>query len=204
MARSILVLCFHPRAERSRANRRLRRAAEGLGGVTVADLYFEYPTYDIDVDREQARVAEHDVIVMQHPVYWYSAPALVKEWIDLVLEWGWAYGPEGKALDGKIYFHAVTAGGDRAAYSVEGRNRLDLRALFAPFEQTAMLCNMLYLPPYALFEANNTLDAEVLDANAAGYAKLLRALRDETLDLDEAAALRGLSELYDDAKLAKA
>lgn len=204
MSRSILVLYAHPRTERSRANRRLKRVAEGLDDVTVVDLYAENPTYDIDIDREQARLEDHDVIVVQHPVYWYSVPALVKEWIDLVLEWGWAYGPGGHALSGKLYLHAVTAGGQHAAYSAEGRNRLDLRGLFAPFEQTAMLCGMVYLPPFALFDANDQTEPAVLDAHAAGYARLLKALRDDTLDLERALTLRGLSEIFSDAEEAKA
>lgn len=204
MSRSILVLYAHPRPERSQANRRLKRVAEGLRGVTVVDLYAEYPTYDIDVDREQARLEEHDVIVFQHPVYWFSAPALVKEWTDLVLEWGWAYGPDGDALEGKIYLHAVTAGGELAAYSTEGRNRFDLRALYMPFEQTAMLCGMVYLPPYALFDANAMTHTDVLDAHAAGYARLLRDLRDDALDLERAASLRALAEIYDEASEARA
>lgn len=164
--------------------------------VTLVDLYAHYPSYDIDVDREQERLLAHDVIVFQHPVYWYSAPALLKEWIDLVLEWRWAYGPGGDALRGKIWLSAVTAGGSRAAYGPAGRNRVDLRSMFAPFEQTAMLCGMTYLPPYALFDANDRRDRAVLDAHASGYAKLLRDLREETLDLDEVAELRGLAERY--------
>lgn len=204
MVRSILVLYFHPRSERSHANRRLMRAAEGLNDVTVADVYAEYPTYDIDVDREQERLAAHDVIVMQHPVYWYSAPALLKEWIDLVLEWGWAYGPGGDALHDKIYLHAVTAGSATAAYSAEGRNRFDLRALFAPFEQTALLCGMVYLPPFALFEATTEIEEASLNAHVSSYARLLRSLRDDSLDMDKAVVARSLTELFDEDPVTQA
>ena len=196
MSRSILVLYAHPRTEASRANRRLKRVAEGIEDVTVVDLYATYPTYDIDIDAEQARVSEHDVLIFQHPVYWYSSPALVKEWIDLVLEWGWAYGPGGLALDGTIYLHAVTAGGDHAAFESTGQADFDLRDLFAPFEQTALLCKMRYLPPFALFDANDGTEAERLDAHASGYARLLRALRDETIDIEAAATVRSLAPLY--------
>lgn len=196
MQRSILVLYVHPRTERSQANRRLKRVAEGMDGVTVLDLYAEYPTYEIDVDREQERLGRYDAVVFQHPVYWYSAPALMKEWIDLVLEWRWAYGPGGEALRGKLWLNAVTAGGAQATYGPEGRNRMDLRALFSPFEQTAMLCGMPFLPPFALFDANDRRDRAVLDAHAAGYAKLLRDIRERLLDLDAVSELRGLADTY--------
>ena len=196
MQRPILVVYTHPRTERSQANRRLKRVAEGLDGVTVVDLYAEYPTYEIDVDREQERLKQFEVIVFQHPVYWYSAPALMKEWIDLVLEWRWAYGPGGDALQGKIWLNAVTAGGSQATYAPEGKQRQDLRALFSPFEQTAMICGMRFLPPFALFSANDRRDRAVLDAHAASYARLLRELRDGSLDPAEVADMRSLADRY--------
>lgn len=196
MQRSILVIYTHPRTERSQANRRLKRVAEGLNNVTVVDLYAEYPTYEIDVDREQKRLEKYDVIVFQHPVYWYSASALLKEWIDLVLEWHWAYGPGGDALNGKIWLNAVTAGGSQATYAPEGRRRQDLRALFSPFEQTAMVCGMTFLPPFALFDANDQRDRAVLDAHAASYARLLRDLRDDTLNISDVVGERSLADRY--------
>ena len=70
------------------------------------DLYEAYPDFDIDVRREQELLAAHEVIVLQHPFYWYSAPALLKEWQDLVLEHGWAYGSGGTALRGKALLSA--------------------------------------------------------------------------------------------------
>ena len=75
----VLVLFAHPALEKSRVNRHLLRAIEGLPDVTVHDLYEEYPDFQIDAEREQELLRTHDVIVLQHPFYWYSAPALVKE-----------------------------------------------------------------------------------------------------------------------------
>ena len=63
-----------------------------MEGVRLHDLYEAYPDFLIDVEAEQALLLEHDVIVFQHPVYWYSSPAILKEWQDLVLEHGFAYG----------------------------------------------------------------------------------------------------------------
>ncbi len=91
-SRRILVLFAHPALERSEANRPLAEAAQRLDGVTLVDLYAEYPDFGIDVDREQTRLREHDVIIFMYPLYWYSTPALLKEWQDLVLEYGFAYG----------------------------------------------------------------------------------------------------------------
>jgi putative NADPH-quinone reductase len=98
----VLILFAHPALERSRVNRVLIRDLDQLDGVTFHDLYEAYPDFDVDVAREQALLLEHDTIVLQHPFYWYSTPALIKQWEDLVLQHGWAYGHEGNALRGKL------------------------------------------------------------------------------------------------------
>ncbi len=182
MPRSILVLFAHPAQHRSEAQTLLARIARGVPGVTFADLYAEYPRFDIDIDREQARLAAHDVVVFQHPVYWYSTPALLKEWQDLVLEYGWAYGTGGTALRGKLFLCAVTAGGPEEAYAASGYNRFPLRVLLSPLEQTANLCGMVYLPPFVLFAARRAAEGAALALHAARYRRLLEALRDGRLD----------------------
>ncbi len=183
MARTILVLYAHPSPERSQINSDLAAIAHATRGVTLVDLYALYPTFDIDVDVEQARLLEHDVVVFLHPLYWYSTPSILKEWQDLVLEYGFAYGHEGKALRGKLFFCAVSAGGPQSAYGEKGYNQYPLRTLMTPLEQTATLCSMVYLPPFALFGARTASDDGRAPAHAAGWRALLEAVRDDRLDL---------------------
>ena len=92
----VLILFAHPAPERSEVNAPLFEASRGREGVTLVDLYAEYPDYRIDIDREQQRLVDHDVVVFMFPLYWYSTPAILKEWQDLVLEHGWAYGSTGR------------------------------------------------------------------------------------------------------------
>ena len=75
-------------------------------------------------------------MVLQFPIYWYSSPSILKEWQDLVLEFGWAYGPGGTHLHGKKLVLAVTLGGARDAYGPDGQNFFDLRTLLAPFDES--------------------------------------------------------------------
>ncbi|HVE79241.1 MAG TPA: NAD(P)H-dependent oxidoreductase [Gemmatimonadaceae bacterium] len=192
MAR-ILVLFAHPALEKSRVHRRLVRALPPLAGLTFHDLYEAYPAFDIDVEREQRLVVDHDGIIFQHPFYWYSTPAILKQWEDLVLEHGWAYGSRGTALRGKWFLNVVTAGGGAAAYQAEGLNGHTVRELLAPVEQTARLCGMRYLPPYVI-HGTHRLDADGIDHEAAGYAALLRRLHDDRLDLDAVARYATLND----------
>ena len=187
----IQILFAHPALEKSRVNRVLIQAVQDLPGVTFRDLYEEYPDFDVDVPREQALFAEHDIIILQHPFFWYSTPSLIKEWEDLVLTHGWAYGSEAKALVGKCAMSVITTGGREDAYQADGYNRFTMRQFLAPIEQTFRLCGMEYLPPYVV-HATLRMTPERLQAHADDYRRLVEALRDERVDLD---AIRDLSRI---------
>lgn len=179
------MLFAHPVLERSRVNRRLLTAIQGIDGVTIHDLYERYPTLSIDVQQEQELLRAHDVIVFQHPFYWYSTPAILKEWQDLVLEYGWAYGQDGDALTGKLTFNALTTGGPALAYRREGYNRFTIRELLAPYDQTAHLCGMKFLPPFVVHNSLHLVSDHDVSEHGATYRRLLIALRDGRVDIDE-------------------
>ena len=196
--RRVLVLFAHPVLERSRVNKRLVEAVRDLPDVTVHDLYEAYPTLAIDVAREQELLAGHDAIVFQHPFYWYSVPAILKEWQDLVLEHGWAYGPTGSALRGKLTLNALTTGGPAAAYRTDGYNRFTVRQLLAPWEQTAHLCGMRFLAPFVVHAALRVLGDDDLADRRAAYRRLIEGLRDERIDLEHAQRAQNLLDELDD------
>ena len=190
-----IVYLAHPRPDRSEITAPLFRAAQALEGITCVDLYAEYPTFEIDVAREQQRLADHDAILFLHPLYWYSAPALIKEWQDLVMEHGWAYGHNGHALDGKIGLNAVSCGAPAEAYSSDGANGASLRALLAPFEKTADLCRMRYLAPFALFGAGRAIDEGRDVPHTRLWQSLLSALLEDRLNIDAARNAPLLNEI---------
>jgi glutathione-regulated potassium-efflux system ancillary protein KefG len=180
-AMNILVLHAHPRLSTSVVQRAMLRAIEGLDGVTLVDLYAEYPGLDIDVAREKQRLLHHDVIVLQHPFYWYSSPAIIKEWQDLVLENGWAYGAGGTRLAGRFLMSAISTGGPEQVYHREGRNRFEVAELLSPFNQTAYLCSMAYLAPFVVYSGRRMEPARLSTA-AESYRDLIVGLRDGTID----------------------
>ncbi|SLN17527.1 General stress protein 14 [Pseudoruegeria aquimaris] len=187
MAR-LLLYYAHPGHRHSRANRAMWEAAQQVTGISRVDLYATYPRFDIDIEAEQARLLEHDVILFQFPLFWYSTPSLVKEWIDLVLEHGFAYGAGGTQLEGKAMMLAVTAAGPESAYRPEGYQHHDLRTFLTPLEQTARLSKMHFLPPYVLYGALKAAAADALSPHAEGYRALLEALRDDRFDMATAGA----------------
>lgn len=180
--KKILILFAHPAQEKSEVNVPLIEAAQKLDHVTVVDLYGEYPKFRINIEREQQRLIEHDVIVFKFPFYWYSTPAILKEWQDLVLEHGFAYGGGANALHGKSFLCALSAGGPESAYQTEGFNHFTVRDLLHPLEQTANLCGMTYLAPFVIFSARTAAEEHRLSKHRQDFVDLLTALRDETID----------------------
>lgn len=169
---SILVLAAHPDLRLSRVNRALINAAADLPHVQVRDLYALYPDYVIDVPAEQALAASADLIVWLHPVHWYSMPPLMKLWLDEVLSLGWAYGPGAQALRGKDLWLVTSTGGPDVAYSPQGYNRYFFDAFLPPYEQTAALCGMRFLPPLVLHGAHQVPDADVAAHQATWVQRL--------------------------------
>jgi glutathione-regulated potassium-efflux system ancillary protein KefG len=189
----ILILFAHPRLEKSRINRALLNAVRPSAHITVRDLYELYPEFNVNVAREQGLLAGHDIIVLHHPFYWYSIPPLLKQYIDLVYAFGWAYGTGGDALRGKVLFHAITTGGGAEAYTTEGFHGRTLAEFMAPLERTATLCGMTWLPPFAV-QGTNRIDDATLARTAQQYARLLEGLASGQLAPNMLTALDRLND----------
>lgn len=189
----VLVLYAHPSPQRSEVNQHLFKAAQKVEGVTTVDLYHEYPTYHIDIDKEQQRLLDHDVIIFQFPLYWYSTPAILKEWQDLVLEYGFAYGHDGNALHGKKFLCALSAGGKADAYQTDGYNHYTIRELLHPLEQMATLTGMQYLAPFALFGARTAQEDGRVKSHVESWQTLLKQLLADKIDFEQASKAEKLN-----------
>jgi glutathione-regulated potassium-efflux system ancillary protein KefF len=178
----VLVLAAHPDLRLSRVNRALLDAARSLAAepgaaVEVRDLYALYPDYVIDVPAEQAACERARLIVWQHPIQWYAMPPLMKLWLDEVLTRGWAYGRGGTALHGKDVWLVASTGGAESAYRPQGYNRYFFDAFLPPYEQTAALCGLRFLPPLVLHGAH-AAGADAVAAHAASYRHRLASYPD--------------------------
>ena len=178
----IYLLAAHPNWRASLVNQRLLAAARTLAAasdspqIEVQDLYANYPDYDIDVAAEQARVEAADLLVLLHPIQWYAMPALQKLWFDEVLTYGWAYGAvsaetaetapagtPGTALRGKALWLVLTTGGQEGSYQPSQDQHHPFDAFLPPYEHTAALCGMRFLPPLVLHAAHSAGKQEVID-----------------------------------------
>ncbi|MEP3279037.1 MAG: NAD(P)H-dependent oxidoreductase [Stappiaceae bacterium] len=180
----LLLYYAHPGHRHSRVNKSMAKAAQKINGITFVDLYSDYPRHNINVEREQQRLLDHDVVMFQFPLFWYSTPSLIKEWQDLVLEHGFAYGSGGDNLAGKTMMLALTAAGSEEAYTTNGYQHFPLRTFLTPQEQTARLCKMSFAAPYVLHSSLQVSEADEIAAHVEGYVRLLKAIRDDRYSFD--------------------
>ena len=176
---AVLVIAAHPQLEHSRTTQRMMQAATQAAAARVAvrDLYALYPDYLIDIAAEQAALASARLVVWLHPVHWYSMPPLMKLWLDEVFAFRWAYGPGGHALRGKDLWLVASTGGPESSYRPDSYNRYFFDAFLHPYDQTAALTGMRWLPPLLLHGAHRANDA-ALDAHAAVFVQRLQTWPD--------------------------
>lgn len=167
----VLVILAHPDLASSQINARLFKEISSASSVTIHQLYAEYPEWQIDVKREQELLEDHDRIVFQFPLYWYSTPPLLKKWLDDVLTYGWAYGEGGEKLHNKELLAATSIGGHPEVYRAGGRNHFTISELLRPLQATANICGMRYLPA---FVTGGHLDDQGLDQAASEYAAYIQ------------------------------
>ena len=186
---SLIVYYAHPGHKYSHVNKHMARAAREVEGITFVDLYRDYPRFDIDVVIEQQRLLDHDVILFEFPMFWYSTPSIVKEWEDLVLEHGFAYGTDGDKLADKHMLLAVTAAGPEDAYTQDGYQHYPIRTFLTPLEQTARLCKMHFTAPYVLYSSLTAPARGLVEPHVEGYTRLLEAIRDDRYDFEAASRM---------------
>jgi glutathione-regulated potassium-efflux system ancillary protein KefF len=165
-----LVVVAHPTPRRSAVHRRLAEAARATPGVLVRDLYETYPDFDVDAERERHLLQSAHLVVFLHPFRWYGMPSLMKEWMEVTLVPGWAYGDGPCALRGKTLWLVTTTGSGPGAYGPGGLHGRPFPDFLAPYEQTAALCGMAWRAPLVLHGAAHADEAAI-----AAHAAVFRA-----------------------------
>jgi len=188
----ILILFAHPALQKSRVNSRLITHVRDIEGVTFHDLYEAYPDFHIHVKREQELLIGHDIIIFHHPLFWFSIPSLLKEWMDLVLEHRWAYGKDGNALRDKKLISVITTGGRESLYQKDGFNRHTLNEFLVPIRHTAFVCGIKYLPPFVVHGTLTLTNAQI-NKHGEDYRMLIEKLRDGMIDFEAARSLQRLN-----------
>ena len=143
-----LIILAHPNFDRSFANKtiveELKKSSLDLEIRNIHDLY---PDYEINVKAEQAALLRHRTIVFQYPFYWYSMPAILKHWFDVVFEYQFAYGSKGDKLKNKNFVPSFTVGSSESSYTALGFQHFRVYEFCKQLEQTAYHTQMNYIDP---------------------------------------------------------
>ena len=175
MSEPVLFVLAHPDLPASRANRACALAAAEVPGVAVHDLYGAYPDLFVEGADERRRLEAAETLVLQHPVYWYAMPGLLKEWVDRTFVHGWAYGTGGTALKGKNFLTSITTGSDVDAYRPGGVHGHPIEDYIKPFRQIAEFCGMVWQEPLVLHHARQ-VTPEALALHTQTLGRRLAAL----------------------------
>ena len=172
MSKKTLVVVAHPDLGKSRINRTwIEHLRPHAGKATVHELYKADPDGKIDVAAEQKLLEAHDRIILQFPMFWFSTPSLLKQWLDDVLSYGWAFGPGGDKLEGKEIGVAVSTGGPAHAYQAGAQNQYTLSELLRPLQMTAQYTRAKYLPVFSMQGALYNPTEEEVKSNAQAYVE---------------------------------
>jgi len=164
-----LIVVAHPNMENSRVNKIFKEEAEKLSNVEIYNIYEKYPDGKIDVEKELKLLSETGTLILQFPLYWFSCPSLLKEWIDTVFIA--AYYDEDKVLKGKKIGVAVTAGGIASRY--DGTSGLTIKNVLAPFSLSINYVEGIELPIYSLFGVMPDLSEEKIVESAKKYVEYI-------------------------------
>lgn len=143
------MILAHPKIEESIGNKIISELTNQNDNVEVRHLNALYPDFKIDIKAEQQAMIKADTIIFQYPLYWYSTPAILKEWIDQVFEYGFAFGQNSKLNDKKVII-SVTIGSAAKDYPQEVIDKI----LF-PFQGLAAYCKMDYVGEVLSNNINN-------------------------------------------------
>jgi NAD(P)H dehydrogenase (quinone) len=138
-----------------------------------------------DVAAEQAKLRDADAVVLQFPLWWFGAPAILKGWIERVYAFGFGYGygdggnsrryGDG-ALKGKRALISVAAGGTQADYGPRGVNGPIDQILFPLTHGALFYPGMDVLPTHVVYGAAHMSTAAQIEVAKADWRLRLEGL----------------------------
>ena len=144
--KKVLVISGHTNLNESVANKAILETIEKkLPEAEIVKLDQLYPDFKIDVAKEQERLMRADIIVLQFPVFWYSAPSILERWMEETFKHGFSHGSTGDKLKGKKLVLSFTTGAPAEMYSHDGAMGYDIEDFLPCFKATCRLTQMDYV-----------------------------------------------------------
>ena len=176
--KNVLIVSGHTDLNDSVANKKiLEDLKEKLPEAEFDYLSELYPDYKIDVETEQEKLLNADIIVLQYPLFWYSMPSIMEKWMEEAFAHGFSHGSTGDKLKGKKIIASFTAGAPGEVYSKEGVFGREIEEYLNPIKSACILCQMEYagsvFTPGVSYQIRNDQSDEIIEKAAAHCEKLL-------------------------------
>ena len=134
-----LMILAHPSINESIGNKIISNKIANQENTVIRHLDKLYVDFKIDIKAEQEALLATDTIIFQFPLFWYSTPAILKHWIDKVIQYGFAFGADSYKLKGKKIIVSFTIGSSVKDYPSEIIDKITF-----PLQGLASYCKMEY------------------------------------------------------------
>ncbi len=139
---NVLIVCGHPDLQSSAANKTVLEEAQArITGVVLDRIADLYPDGMIDVQAEQRKLLQADVVVLQYPLYWYGMPSILQRWLETVFQHGFSHGRTGGKLRGKKLVASFTMAASESQCEAQG---FELGQLIDTQKRIARYAGMLW------------------------------------------------------------
>lgn len=172
-----LIVVSHPKINDSQTQQFL------LQGAKLQDVTWHHveEMTNIDVNEEQALLKEYDRIIFQFPLYWYAAPAGLKNWEDTVLTRNFVYGDGDDNLSDKEFGIVVSTGMPLKDFRRGGSENITIDEIMAPYFAVADRAKMKILPTFTI-EQFQYMDDQTQMQLLIDYQRYLTQTYPDTLD----------------------
>ncbi|USS87137.1 NAD(P)H-dependent oxidoreductase [Fructilactobacillus cliffordii] len=153
-----LVIVAHPEYDDSSTQAFLRRAQADFDSVTWHKLTVS--DEPLDVASEQQMLLQADRIIFQFPMYWYSAPALLKQWEDDVLTRAFTFASEQGKLADKQLGIVTSLGYPEQEFQAGGTEGFSISEVLTPYRALAHRAGMQFLKPLVINQFAYLTDTE--------------------------------------------
>lgn len=141
--KNILIVSGHTNLNDSIANKSiLDNLKELVSNAEFTYLDKLYPDYQIDVLKEQEKLVNADIIVLQFPIFWYSVPSIMQKWLEDVFIHGFAHGDTGNKLKEKKLILSFTTGAPESVYHKNAPVGYEIEEFLIPIKATCNMCGI--------------------------------------------------------------
>lgn len=178
-----LIIISHPEILDSSTQAFLKATIKEFNDVTWHSLEESYGSdlSNLDIDYEKQLLQEHDRIIFQFPLYWYSAPASLKKWQDNVLTRTFTYKEDEGLLRDKEFGIVTSIGNSLDHFQAGGFENYSLSEILIPYQALAKRSGMNFIKPLIIDQFSYMNESAKLDLYL-NYQKYITAQQNMSLE----------------------